>query len=189
MLLNEAGLAKVLRVAWKSGYSAVYTGGQVMLMTTEWYVRAPMDKLPGKALGALAEHGQGLPAEAALLLQEGNAPQYVDMNAALGTVAGWECSEADGIPMAAVDLTLGAFRLFQDRDCSSLHGGLVYGIDATTLGMVAGGADNTATGDLLASLSTIRWRDAEDDAVVYMAVKRSSEAWWQILETAVLPRA
>lgn len=33
------------------------------------------------------------------------------------------------------------------------------------------------------------WRDAEDDAVVYMAVKRSSEDWWQILETAVLPRA
>lgn len=185
MLLNEKGLRRAMVAAWRDGYVAYSTGVHLILFSDAWYVRAPLEKFPAKALGALVEYGRGLPGADPLYLKKGFTAQYHDQSVTLGQMDQWEHPEVEGRRAEATTLLHGAFQLFQARG----NGARVYGVDAQALEMIAGGADNTATGEILEDQGTIRWGDAEDDAVVYMAVKRSSEDWWQILETAVLPRA
>lgn len=70
MIINESGLCKAIKSAWKSGYDVVPNMLEDRLQLTIyggiWMVRAFADKLPRKALALLVEHSGTIPTDIAL---------------------------------------------------------------------------------------------------------------------------
>ena len=67
MIINEKGLVKAMKDAYKSGsgYKVVGYGAEddvwISIMTGAWLVQIHMDNIPRKALGLIAEHAGRLP--------------------------------------------------------------------------------------------------------------------------------
>lgn len=79
MIINEKGLARALKLAYKhGGYTLIANGEQIILFTEGWYLQCDKDKFPRKALATIVEHMGTLPTmDAALSIADGEEPQVV----------------------------------------------------------------------------------------------------------------
>lgn len=91
MLINEKGLVRALKHAYKhGGYVIINQEDQVILYTSGWYIRADWGKFPIKALATIVEHMGSLPtSEGALDIAAGGEPQVIMPEKAGDDVADW----------------------------------------------------------------------------------------------------
>jgi len=132
MIINERGLTRALKVAWKrGGYTIVNDGYHVQIYTENWYICADWDKFPRKALATIVEHMGTLPtSDDALLILAGDDPQTVMPELVNGTVAGWLGRE-DSTQVTFVPVTVRGLQLYQQE-----KGGNCYGVAPLFLGIV-----------------------------------------------------
>lgn len=133
MIINERGLVRNIKHAYKrGGYTVISSGDQVTLFTEEWYVRADWDKFPRKALAAIVECMGTLPTTSdALAIMEGEEPQVVMPEVAGQDVAYWETGEDEPGAVTMVPVLFQGYQLYQGDG-----GGACYGVAAPLLGIV-----------------------------------------------------
>uniref|UniRef100_UPI0026F229E2 hypothetical protein n=1 Tax=Desulfovibrio piger TaxID=901 RepID=UPI0026F229E2 len=113
MIINEKGLVKALKSAYKrGGYTISNDGQNVALYTEGWYLRAAWDKFPRKALATIVEHMGTLPAAEALVIMDGYDPQVAIPEVVGDDIAKWIAGEPDK-RAKIVPVTVGVLQLFQ----------------------------------------------------------------------------
>ena len=95
MLIDEKGLCRALRAAWKgSGYVIIHSDTDLTIYTEDFLVSTSWEKLPRKALGLLAEQIGYLPTEpGALAIARDEAPQTVLEDVVGDSVEEWTACE------------------------------------------------------------------------------------------------
>ena len=64
MLINEAGVVRAIKRAYKGGgYTVNVRGGVMSIYTESWYIQARREIMPRKVLAAIVEHAGMIPAK------------------------------------------------------------------------------------------------------------------------------
>ena len=131
MLIDERGLCRALREAWRvAGYTIINGIDAVTIYTEEFLLATSWDKLPRKALGLIAEQIGYLPTEAgALQIAKDEMPQTVLDDAAGGTVAAWTDHES-AAEASFVPLKLWGHQVYQTGTRT------LYGVKPRVLGLI-----------------------------------------------------
>jgi len=89
MIIDEKGLCRAMKRAWKGGGYTVMDDGEVTrIWCDRWFLQAERGKLPVKALALMVEHMGALPG-APTTLQKDSEAQLVLEDVAAGEVSGW----------------------------------------------------------------------------------------------------
>ena len=177
MIINEKGLVKALKSAYKrGGYTISNDGQNVALYTEGWYLRAAWDKFPRKALATIVEHMGTLPAAEALVIMDGYDPQVAIPEVVGDDIAKWIAGEPDK-RAKIVPVTVGVLQLFQTeaREC--------YGIKPLALGILERDVAEHAEAAVLGE-GRLTWT-CEGEAVVVEAFRPTAAYWATDGEKAV----
>lgn len=171
MIINEKGLARALRLAYKrTGYTLMHSDDQVTVYTEDWYVRADREKFPIKALATIVEHMGGLPTSAdALLIMNGEAPQVAMPEIVGSEVAAWVNGEKTKT-VTMVPVIVRGLQLYQEED-----GGACYGVAMHALGIVE---RDVATHKDATAVEETRLEWSHDGEDVIIAAARPTAAYW-----------
>lgn len=130
MIINESGLVRAMKQAYRTvGYTVYRTGDYLGIYTHCWYVYCQADQVPRKVLGAIVEHMGMLPAEGqASSIEKDEAPQMVlpeianqDIEQWMG---GWSGEEAAYTPV-----TFQGYRIVQELNTGACYGFLESHLD------------------------------------------------------------
>ena len=96
MIIEEKGLVKAIKIAYRhGGYTVLNQGGEVTIYTEGWFVRCLWTKLPRKALAIIVEHMGMIPDDGeAMAIEKDDQPQAVMAGIVSDDVAGWMGGEA-----------------------------------------------------------------------------------------------
>lgn len=114
MIINESGLARKIKKAYRAGgYTVAWMGLHMIIYTDFWFVSCPMEAVPRKALAAIVEHIGALPErEEGLKIMKDMDPQTVMAADMASIVRDWTSAhEAEDV--AATLLTYKGERIFQ----------------------------------------------------------------------------
>lgn len=114
MIINESGLARRIKKAYRSGgYTVVWVGIHLVIFTDFWLVSCPMEAVPRKALAAIVEHIGALPErDEGLKIMKDMDPQTVMPADITSIVRDWT-SAHETEDVAATLLTYKGERIFQ----------------------------------------------------------------------------
>ena len=191
MIINEKGLARALKLAYKhGGYTLIANGEQIILFTEGWYLRCDKDKFPRKALATIVEHMGTPPTTAdALSIADGEEPQVVMPEVAGQDVSSWESGQAEETA-SMVPFIVWGMQLYQVADGA----GPCYGVDPVALAVterdIAGQAAAAVLGD-----GRLKW-EHDGETVIVGAVRPAGRYWdrpwqqevWAALEAVDLHR-
>lgn len=184
MILDEKGLSRNLKYAYKhGGYTITANDEQIIIYTENWVVRADWDKLPRKCLATIVEHIGLLPKSSdAIFIQEGADPQVVMPETVGEDVAIWYREAQTAEKATIVPAMIQQAQLFQD---SALR---VYGVRADYLTIIK----QTAIKDTMVTILDNRranWSVEGEDIVLtawrptaLYYPKQSHKAIWEALE-------
>ena len=132
MIIEEKGLVKAIKIAYRhGGYTVLNQGGEVTIYTEGWFVRCLWTKLPRKALAIIVEHMGMIPDDGeAMAIEKDDQPQAVMAGIVSDDVAGWMGGEAASMASYA-PVTFRGYQLFQE-----VNGRQAYGVDPTALAIV-----------------------------------------------------
>lgn len=133
MIINEQGLVRAIKRAYKNGgFTIINHGGQVTAYTDGWYVRVDWDKLPRKALAAIVECMGTLPATPeALAIEKDMEPQVVMPEQVGQEIADWEAGEDEPGAYTVTPARYADAILYQEAG-----GGACYGVRESDLAIV-----------------------------------------------------
>lgn len=179
MLINEAGLVRAIKRAYKSdGYIVANQGDTVSIYTKGWYIQVHRAMLPRKVLATIVEHAGMIPnVNAPTSIQKGGDPQLVMAEVATSDMAYWRTGER-GEAVTMVPIIMQGYQIFQP-----LGGGACWGLPLQLLDMIERdpaehiGADVIDNGRLL-------W-EADGEAAVFNAVRKAQSSWAKTWERAV----
>lgn len=134
MIINENGLTRAIKRAWKAGgYTVLRNGELVMVYSDAWCVVCPREIFPRKALGAIAEHAGFMPDDGeAYRINKGGDQQVENFQIAMDTVKYWQ---AAGVVQDAemTRVNFSGYQLLQDMALTEgvrrLHGVSVENLD------------------------------------------------------------
>lgn len=116
MVIDEGGLAGLLKRAYRNGYDIVMDENTVVFMGNEWLVEVPRADIPRKVLGTMVEHMGMLPeTEAAMTVCRDRDNQEIIPDAAWGTVREWK-ETRQGSEAVVLPLGWGGAQLYQAHD-------------------------------------------------------------------------
>lgn len=132
MIINEKGLVRALKLAYKQGgYTILNNEEEITVYTEDWYLRSDWDKFPRKVLATIVEHMGTLPTSAdALRIHAGDEPQVVMPEIVGQDVSAWVSGDADQ-SVTIVPIMVQGLQLYQEEG-----GGNCYGVRPTSLGIV-----------------------------------------------------
>lgn len=171
MIINESGLVKALKRAYKrEGYTLINSGEQITLYTETWYVRADWDKFPVKALATIVEHMGALPTSAdALNIRDKEEPQVVMPEMVGSEISGWFTAGAETCA-TMVPMTFMGQQVYQTKD-----DGACYAVDALDLDMVE--RDVAALKEAtVREEKTMLWN--HEGELVMLHAARPTEVYW-----------
>lgn len=177
MLLNEAGLVRAIKKAYKSGgYTVSNQGGKVAIYTQMWYVQTRREALPRKALAAIVEHMGMIPGETPIYIIKDAEPQTVMAETAAEDMNRWRFGES-GDTVDMVPVIMQGFQIFQAAD------GPCWGIPLSCLGMID---RDTAEhyGATVVDNDRLVWDD-DTEAIAVEAVRKAKSGWAKAWEKAV----
>ena len=105
MLINEAGLTKAVKKAYKGGgYTVNVRDGLMSIYTKFWYIHARREIMPRKVLAAIVEHAGMIPGEnEPTHIMKDLDPQLVIPETAAGEMDAWRVGErGDDVDMVPV---------------------------------------------------------------------------------------
>ena len=178
MLINEAGLVRAIKRAYKhGGYVVANLGDAVAIYTENWYIQANRALFSRKALATIVEHMGMIPDTEPVSIVKDGEPQLIMPDVAADEIAHWRTGErTDAVTMATVIMQ--GYQIFQPDG-----GGACYGVSLLDLGsmereMVEHGAAAVIDGDRLL------WR-GDTEVVAMDAVRKARSSWAKEWERAV----
>ena len=178
MLINEGGLIRAIKRAYKAGgYTVLNTGNDVAIYTDHWFAMANRALLPRKVLVTIVEHMGMIPDTEPVSIVKDGEPQLIMPDVAADEIAHWRTGErTDAVTMATVIMQ--GYQIFQPDG-----GGACYGVSLLDLGimereMVEHGAAAVIDGDRLL------WR-GDTEVVAMDAVRKARSSWAKEWERAV----
>ena len=178
MLINEGGLIRAIKRAYKAGgYTVLNTGNDVAIYTDHWFILANRALLPRKVLATIVEHMGMIPDTEPVSIVKDGEPQLIMPDVAADEIAHWRTGErTDAVTMATVIMQ--GYQIFQPDG-----GGACYGVSLLDLGimereMVEHGAAAVIDGDRLL------WR-GDTEVVAMDAVRKARSSWAKEWERAV----
>lgn len=174
MIINEKGLARALKLAYKhGGYTLLHNEQEIIIYTEGWYIQADRDKFPVKALATIVEHMGTIPTSTdALLIAAGEPPQVTMPEIVGGAVAGWICGDntEEVTEVTMVPVIVRGLQLYQEEG-----GGSCYGVGLSALGivdrLVAEMKNATAVEE-----TRLEWH--HDGEKVIVAAERPTASYW-----------
>lgn len=113
MLINESGLVRCIKRAYKSAGYAVATEGDCMTIYTEqWYIQCKRAAIPRKVLATIVEHMGMIPDTEPVSIVKDGEPQLIMPDVAADEIAHWRTGErTDAVTMATVIMQ--GYQIFQ----------------------------------------------------------------------------
>lgn len=180
MLINEAGLVRAIKRAYKAdGYTVNVKDGIMSIYTKSWYIQARRDMVPRKALAAIVEHAGLIPGEnePTNIMKDLN-PQLVIPETAAEEMSAWRVGErGDDVDM--VPVIMQGFQIFQTAEGA----GACWGVPLYHLGMIERDAAEHQ-GAIVVANDRLLWDDG-GEAVVVEAVRKAKSGWARAWERAV----
>ncbi len=172
MILDEKGLARNLKHAYKhGGYTITANNEQIIIYTEAWAVRVDWDKLPRKCLATIVEHIGLLPRSGdAIFIQDGVDPQVVMPETVGGDVAIWYRDTQTTEKATIVPAMINRGRLFQD---SALR---VYSIRADYLTIVK---QDAIKGTMVTILDNSRANWSAEGEDIMLTTRRPADLYYQ----------
>ena len=181
MLINEAGLTKAVKKAYKGGgYTVNVRDGLMSIYTKFWYIHARREIMPRKVLAAIVEHAGMIPGEnEPTHIMKDLDPQLVIPETAAGEMDAWRVGErGDDVDM--VPVIMQGFQIFQ----TAKGAGACWGVPSHDLGMIERNAAEHQ-GAIVVSNNRLLWDGDGGEAVVIEAVRKAKSGWARAWERAV----
>ena len=179
MLINENGLARAVKSAYKDGgYSVMCDGDRMAIYTKHWLAIREREKMPRKVLGAIAEHAGIIQDDTPMLIHKGGEPKIIMADVAQGEVNAW--TAGNRVATASyVPVILQGYQVYQAQGGT----GPCYGIELPHLEILErlpalDTPANILDGDRLA------WH-FDDEVLVLSSVRKAAASWAEEWERAV----
>ena len=180
MLINEAGVVRAIKRAYKGGgYTVNVQDGIMSIYTKNWYIQARREVMPRKVLAAIVEHAGMIPGEnEPTHIMKDLDPQLVIPETAAEEMDAWRVGErGDDVDM--VPVIMQGFQIFQ-----TVEGvGACWGVPLYHLGMIEREAAERQSAIVVAN-DRLLWDD-DGEAVVVEAVRKARSGWARAWERAV----
>lgn len=172
MIINERGLVKNIKAAYKhGGFNVMNNGQQLTLYTDTWYVRVDWDKFPRKALATLVECIGTLPStNEVLAVMDKEEPQAVMPDVVGQDVASWETGENAEGSISMVPMIYQGYQLYQAD-----YGGACYGVAVNVLNIVERDIAEHKNASRKGK-TRILWE--HDGELAILGVIRPTESYW-----------
>ena len=180
MLINEAGLVRAIKRAYKAdGYTVNVKDGIMSIYTKSWYIQARQKMVLRKALAAIVEHAGLIPGEnEPINIMKDLEPQLVIPETAAEEMSAWRVGErGDDVDM--VPVIMQGFQIFQTVEGA----GACWGVPLYHLGMIERDAAEHQ-GAIVVANDRLLWDD-DGEAVVVEAVRKAKSGWARAWERAV----
>lgn len=178
MLINEAGLVRRLKSAYKHGGYVVNIQGDSMIIYGEmWFVKCKRAMLPRKALAAIVEHMGMIPEDAPYSIKKDLDPQLVMEDVAAGDMDRWRNGQR-GEDVTMVPVIMQGYQIFQPTG-----GGECWGVPAFNLSMMERDAVEHYKATVVDG-DRIAW-EGDGEAVILSAVRKAVSGWAKAWERAV----
>lgn len=179
MLINEAGLIRAIKRAYKSGGYAVVNNSETMAIYTEnWYIQASRAILPRKVLATIVEHMGVIPeAGVPISILKDEDPQLIMREVATDEIARWRGGER-GEEATLVPVIMQGYQIFQPPG-----GGACWGVPLSLLDMIERDPAEHTAADVVDN-NRLLW-EADGEAVVIGAVRKAKSGWAKAWERAV----
>lgn len=178
MLINEGGLIRAIKRAYKAGgYTVLNTGNDVAIYTDHWFAMANRALLPRKVLATIVEHMGMIPDTAPMSIIKDGDPQLIMPDVAMDETSHWRTGErTDAVTMATVIMQ--GYQIFQPEG-----GGACYGVNLSDLEIMEReiaehGQATVVDGDRLL------WC-GDNEVVALDAVRKARSSWAKEWERAV----
>ena len=180
MLINEAGVVRAIKRAYKGGgYTVNSQGGVMAIYTQSWYIQARREVMPRKVLATIVEHAGMIPGdkEPTNIMKDLN-PQLVIPETAAEEMSAWRVGER-GDDVDLVPVIMQGFQIFQTAEGA----GACWGVPLYHLGMIERDAAEHQ-GAIVVANDRLLWDDG-GEAVVVEAVRKAKSGWARAWERAV----
>ena len=114
MIIEEKGLVKAIKIAYRhGGYTVLNQGGEVTIYTEGWFVRCLWPKLPARRWPPIVEHMGMIPDDGeAVAIEKDNQPQAIMAGIVSDDVDGWMGGEVASMA-SYVPVTFRGYQLFR----------------------------------------------------------------------------
>lgn len=178
MLINEAGLVRRLKSAYKhGGYVVNIQGDSMMIYSEMWFVKCKRAMLPRKALAAIVEHMGMIPENAPYSIKKDLDPQPVMEDVAAGDMDRWRNGRR-GEDVTMVPVIMQGCQIFQPPG-----GGECWSVPALNLSMMERDAVEHYEGTVVDE-NRIAW-EGNGETVILSAVRKAVSGWAKAWEQAV----
>ena len=179
MLINENGLVRAIKKAYKAGgYTVNNLGDTMAIYTDAWFIKCNRAILPRKVLAVIVEHMGMIPELGApVSVLKGEDPQQVMEEIARTDLDGW-CTGERSDDVTMVPVIMQGYQIFQ-----TAGGGTCWGCPLGLLNMIErdmaehGGADVVDNNRLL-------WT-GDGEAVAICTIRKATSSWAKEWERAV----
>lgn len=179
MLINEAGLVRAIKSAYKhGGYTVSNQGETIHIYTETWYIQSTRARLPRKVLATIVEHMGMIPDETApvFIIKDGE-PQLIFDDVARTEMDRWRSGQR-GAEVTMVPIIMQGYQVFQEPG-----GGQCWGVPLATLGIVERTeAEHQGVGVIDAD--RLLWQ-GDGEGVVLGAIRKAASGWSKAWERAV----
>lgn len=178
MLINEAGLTRAVKRAYKGGgYTVNVKDGIMSIYTNLWYIQASREIIPRKVLATVVEHAGMIPGEnEPTHIIKDLDPQLVIPETAAEEMGAWRVGER-GDCVDLVPVTMQGFQIFQAAE------GACWGIPQSYLDMIERDAAEHH-GAIVVGNDRLLWED-DGEAIAVEAVRKAKSGWARAWERAV----
>lgn len=179
MLINENGLVRAIKKAYKAGGYIVNNLGDTMAIYTDaWFIKCNRAILPRKALAVIVEHMGMIPELGApVSVLKGEDPQQVMEEIARTNLDGW-CTGERSDDVTMVPVIMQGFQIYQPPG-----GGACWGVPLYLVDMIERDPAEHIGADVI-DKDRLLW-EADGEAVVITAVRKACSSWAKEWERAV----
>lgn len=179
MLINESGLVRAIKSAYKNGgYAVVNQGDTVAIYTENWFIQCKRAALPRKAMAAIVEHTGMIPEEQTpVLIKKDLDPQLIMEDVARNDMDHWKGGQR-GDDVTMVPVIMQGYQIFQPEG-----GGECWGVPLLSLTLIERDMAVHSSADVI-DKDRLLWQ-YDGEAVVVAAVRKTTSGWSKAWERAV----
>lgn len=179
MLIDESGLVRAIKSAYKhGGYTVANQGETVAIYTENWFIQCKRAMLPHRVMAAIVEHTGMIPEEKApVLIKKDMDPQLVMEDVARDDMDRWKDGER-GDSVTMVPVIMQGYQIFQPPG-----GGACWGAPFHYLALIEREAAEHSSAEVVDN-DRLLWRGG-GVAVVVAAVRKATSGWSKAWERAV----
>ena len=179
MLINEAGLIRAIKRAYKAGgYTVANHGDAISIYAQTWYIQINRALVTNKVLATIVEHMGMIPeVDAPTSVMKDQEPQLVLAEVAADDMAHWRSGQR-GEEVTMVPVIMQGYQIFQPPGGGACWGLPLLGLDMIERDAAEHAGANVIDGDRLL------W-EADGEAVAIDTVRKALSRWSKEWERAV----